>query len=232
MFMDAVKPSGFLLIDKPATWTSHDVVAKLRRITGVKKIGHAGTLDPFATGLLIVGVERAATRRLDEFKGMPKTYEATVHLGASSDTLDSDGAIELFPNDPQPSRSVVEDVITSFLGEQEQTPPMFSAKKIGGKKLYDLAREGKTVERNPVNITIHSIELLKYAYPELHIRVNASSGTYIRVLAADIGESLSTKAYCSNLRRTSIGNATVDHAVTLNELSREHWASHLTKNPA
>ncbi len=212
--------SNFLLIDKPKDWTSHDVVAKIRGMarkeTGIKKIkvGHAGTLDPFATGLLIVGIGRDATKRLDEFKALPKTYVATLKLGATSDTQDSDGIIIQTPDtdNQTPSIEEVNQILKSFIGKQKQIPPMYSAKKVGGKKLYDLARQGIEIERQPSEIEIYNIKLLDYKYPDLKIEVDCSTGTYIRTLAHDIGEKLGCGAYCDELRRTRIGEYEVEDA--------------------
>jgi tRNA pseudouridine55 synthase len=234
----------FVLIDKPVNWTSHDVVGHLRKKYGIKKIGHAGTLDPFATGLLIVGVGRNATKRLDEFKNMPKVYVATIHLGAVSDTHDKTGAITPFvpsvipakagiqgvgerdsstplrsarnDNDNDgfriPVRNDIEEVINQFTGKQFQTPPMYSAKKIKGQKLYNLARAGITVERKPVEIEIYDINLLEYTWPYIKIEVKCSTGTYIRTLAYDIGAKLGCGAYCEELRRTQIGEYKIENA--------------------
>jgi len=214
--------SNFLLIDKPKDWTSHDAVAKIRGIarkeTGQKKIkvGHAGTLDPFATGLLIVGIGREATKRLDEFKALPKTYIATLKLGATSDTQDSAGVItKTFKhlNTQTISEEKIKSVLKQFIGKQLQTPPMYSAKKVGGKKLYELARKGIEIERQPNEIEIYDIKLLNYKYPDLQIEVDCSTGTYIRTLAYDIGEKLNTGAYCDELRRTKIGDYDVKDAI-------------------
>ena len=200
--------NSFLLINKPKDWTSHDVVGFLRKQYPKKtKVGHAGTLDPFATGLLIVGVGRDATKRLDEFKNMPKTYIATLKLGATSTTLDPEGEITLTPNsnNQTPTTTGVEETLQNFVGKQLQTPPMYSAKKVGGQKLYDLARKGIEIERQPNEIEIYNIELLDYNYPSLKIEVGCSTGTYIRTLADDIGKKLGCGAYCEELERTSIG---------------------------
>ena len=224
--------SGFMykLIDKPKDWTSHDVVAKIRgiarKVTGIKKIkvGHAGTLDPFATGLLIVGIGREATKRLDEFKGMPKTYIATLKLGATSDTQDSTGNIKILKHEniKTPNKNEIKSVLQNFIGKQLQIPPMYSAKKVGGKKLYDLARQGIEIERQPNEIEIYNIKLLEYIPPsplqgegrgEVKIEVDCSTGTYIRTLAYDIGEKLGCGAYCDELRRIKIGQYEVKDAV-------------------
>lgn len=233
--------SGFLLIDKPETWTSHDVVGYLRKVTGIKKIGHAGTLDPFATGLLVVGIGRECTKRLDEFKGMPKTYIATIQLGATSDTFDKTGTIiDCHPersegsstqNKKQIELNDIHMVLENFVGTQKQLPPMFSAKKINGKKLYDLARKGIEVERQPNEITIYSLELLNFNKKknELEITVNCSAGTYIRTLAHDIGQKLGCGAYCNELRRTKIGEFDVKNALDVRSLEKDDWEKYLLK---
>jgi tRNA pseudouridine55 synthase len=216
----------FLLINKPAGWTSFDVVNYIRKKIKIEtnnkniKVGHAGTLDPFATGLLIVGIGREATKRLDEFKNLPKSYLATIHLGATSDTHDVTGTIEkeLATNKEQPSLEVVKKIVMMFVGKQQQIPPMFSAKKINGQRLYKLARQGKTVERKPVEIEILDIKILGYTYPFLKIEVTCSAGTYIRSLADDIGKKLGTGAYCEELTRTKIGEYKLENAKPIDEL--------------
>ena len=278
---------SYILINKPAGWTSFDVVAFMRKkMAGVViptavevrdaprgeslkpkrkgslhssedsvemtntdkqkriKVGHAGTLDPFATGLLIVGVGREATKKLDEFKNMPKTYVATIKLGATSDTYDKTGKINPTPypspyrgggygeghtsstSIPSPIRggteggvlsptiSEIKKIVKSFKGKQKQIPPMFSAKKINGKKLYELARKGITVERKANEIKIYKIKILDYSWPFLKIEVQCSVGTYIRSLADDIGKKLGTGAYCDELVRTKIGKYSLEDAVT------------------
>lgn len=203
---------NFILVDKPAGWTSFDAVnflrGELKKATGNKKlkVGHAGTLDPFATGLLIVAVGRDNTRKIDEFKNLPKTYLATIKLGATTDTFDSTGQIIENKEAKNVDQKTVENVLNTFLGPQPQLPPMFSAKKINGQRLYKLARQGKKIEREPNEINIYKIKLISFAYPELTIEVECSAGTYIRSLAHDIGERLKTGAYCLNLRRTKIGD--------------------------
>ena len=228
--------NNFLLINKPTGWTSFDVVNYIRGQERKKtenkkiKVGHAGTLDPFATGLLIVGVGREATKRLDEFKNLPKTYVATIHLGAVSDTGDGTGqitptlqhsnslTIEQLNNLTAPTRTQIESIMNSFIGRQLQIPPMYSAKSVGGQRLYKLARQGKVVEREPSEIEIFAIKLLNYAYPLLKIEVSCSSGTYIRTLAEDIGKRLDVGAYCEELVRTKIGNFDVREARSLDDI--------------
>lgn len=198
--------NNFLLIDKPVDWTSHDVVAYIRKqYPRGTCVGHAGTLDPFATGLLIVAVGRANTKQLDTFKNLPKTYEATVYLGATTNTYDSEGEIVVKENVTPPPLAQIENTLKKFTGKIRQIPPMFSAKKINGQKLYDLARQGKVVERQPVDLEIYSLQVLNYHFPHLKIRVQCSTGTYIRSLAHDIGADLGTGAYCLELTRTAIG---------------------------
>ncbi len=205
------EPSGFLLIDKPVGPTSHDIVDRIRRRFGTRKVGHAGTLDPFASGLLILAVG-AMTKQLSNFVGLDKAYEATVRFGATSDTMDCTGKIEQKDCSPV-SQAELESALEKFRGEIDQTPPMYSAKKIGGKKLYELAREGKEIERKPVRVTIHELELVSYSWPTAVLRTRVSSGTYIRALTDDIGKILGCGAYLEELRRTKVGTYSVENAV-------------------
>lgn len=220
----------FLLIDKPAGITSHDVVDKVRKITGERTVGHAGTLDPFATGLLIVGVGRDCTKQLSTYLGMDKEYEAEFVIGATTDTLDPEGAIVPSPAVAIDQQMILE-AIKKLTGEITQIPPMHSAIKIGGQKMYNLARKGETMDIPPRNINIHSFELLPRegtggsetlpyaAWPiTIHVRIHCSSGTYIRALARDLGILLGTTGYVSSLRRTKIGEYSVTSAKTLGEL--------------
>jgi tRNA pseudouridine55 synthase len=212
---------GILLIDKPAEMTSFGVVARVRRVlseqNGKKmKVGHCGTLDPFATGLLILCVGKE-TKNAMAYTKMDKVYEATVRLGQTSNTGDPEGEITEV-NDIQPNREDIEKVLQKFTGEIKQTPPAHSAIKINGQRAYKLAREGKEVEMPERIITIHSLELVDYTYPELKIRTHVSSGTYIRTLAQDIGESLGTGAYCTQLRRISIGDWSIEQSQSLTAL--------------
>ncbi len=221
---------GFLLIDKPAGITSHDVIARLRRITGVKRIGHAGTLDPFATGLLLVGVGREATREMQKLVGLDKRYEATFVLGASSDTDDVTGMITqpLSPTLPLSGEGVAS-ALKSFVGEIDQVPPTYAAIKVQGKKLYELAREGKPMLVAPRHVTIYSIEYQAGSGDPTHIGVtiHCSSGTYIRSIARDLGVKLGTGGYVETLRRTSIGPFHVDEALILNKLDPDSVSKNL-----
>ncbi len=211
------------MIDKPAGMTSFGVVARIRRVLSERagkkvKVGHCGTLDPFATGLLILCVGKEC-RNAGDYMKRDKVYEATVRLGQNSSTGDPEGVItgsgELEMGNGEPDRKKVEAVLSGFTGVIEQTPPMHSAIKIDGKRAYDLARQGKEVEMPSRKVTIHSLELVEYKYPNVKIRTNVSSGTYIRSLANDIGKNLGTGGYCTELRRVSIADWNVSNAQTL-----------------
>jgi tRNA pseudouridine55 synthase len=204
---------GLLLIDKPAGWTSHDVVAKLRGILKIRAIGHAGTLDPFATGLLVLGVGKG-TKKLTALVGVDKEYLATIRLGATSDTFDKEGVIVEQSVSKEPTRDEVEKALDKFRGGYDQLAPLHSAKKIGGKKLYDLARAGKATEemRPSKRVTISELRVTSYEWPDLRIHVKCGSGTYIRSLADDIGRELGVGGYCVELRRTKVGEFDVKDA--------------------
>lgn len=218
---------GFLLIDKPETWTSHDIVAYLRGVTGIKQIGHAGTLDPFATGLLILGIGNA-TKKLDAIHKFDKEYIGTIVFGATSDTDDCTGEILKMKDAKIFSEADLRNVLKTFEGETLQIPPMFAAKKVGGKKLYEIAREGKVIERAPAQIFIHEIELLETNLPRSGtIRVRCSTGTYIRALARDIGTALGTSAYLEYLRRTRIGPYKVENARGPKDFENTTWQKFL-----
>lgn len=208
------------MIDKPAGITSHDVVDRVRKIFNTRRVGHAGTLDPFATGLLIVGVG-PATKELTALVGLDKTYEATARLGATSSTFDPEGVITVGANPGlAPTPSEIETIFDRFRGGYEQKAPLHSAKKIGGKKLYELARQGTATEemRPTKQVTISELTVTRYEWPELAFRVSSSSGTYIRSLADDIGRELGVGAYLTGLRRTRIGTYRIEDATTLDNL--------------
>ena len=205
-----------LLIDKPKGWTSFDVVAKVRGTLHEKKVGHGGTLDPNATGLLIIGTGND-TKKLDDItKNQNKTYEAEIILGATSTTDDVMGTITQTQRDSSATLRMTETeikkLLKSFEGEQMQMPPQFSAIKINGKKSYDQARKGIEVKLTPRKVTIYSIKLIEYKYPLLKIICEVSSGTYIRSIARDLG------GYLNELRRTKVGEYTVQKAINLSEL--------------
>jgi tRNA pseudouridine55 synthase len=216
-----------LLIDKPEGPTSFDVIANLRRITGVKRIGHAGTLDPLASGLLIVGIGREATRRLDHFVGLPKSYEAQICLGSTSATDDREGPI-MPASTKKPLLSEVESALRHFLGDQEQLPPRFSAVKVDGEKAYAVARRGGSLALKPRRITIFNLDLVEYSYPTLKLSIHCSSGTYIRSLARDLGQTLGTGAYLTELRRSKIGEYSVDDAAPMDSFdTATDWVKYL-----
>lgn len=203
--------AGILLVDKPVGCTSFKLVALLRRILGVKKIGHAGTLDPFATGVMVMLIGRSYTRLSDELLTNDKEYVTTVRLGIETDSYDCDGNI-IAVSDIVPTEEAVVEALKHFQGEVMQVPPMFSAKKLEGKKLYELARKGISVERQPVKVTM-SVTLLSYNYPNITLNVACSKGTYIRSIAHDLGRLLSTGAHLTQLRRTRSGNFHIDQCL-------------------
>lgn len=209
--------NGILLVDKPAGWTSFDVLAKLRGVLGTRKLGHSGTLDPMATGVLAVFVGRA-TAAADRQLNHDKTYEATIRLGVRTDTGDITGTVlETAPVTVSEQDFVA--MLSHFVGEQQQLPPMYSAVKINGQPLYKAARAGKTVERTPRSITVYSIDYLGTAgEQEYRIRVACSKGTYIRTLAEDLGKVLGVPATLSALRRTAAGVFEIADAHTMPEL--------------
>lgn len=209
---------GMLLVDKPAGITSFGVVARVRRHLSQQlgkkaKVGHTGTLDPFATGLMII-VTGKECRNAGNYSKLDKQYEATITLGVTSSTGDPEGELTAVSTD-QPTKQAVEAALKQFTGEITQRPPMFSAIKINGRRAYDLARKGEVVEMPQRQVTIFSIELLNYTYPKIYIRVHVSSGTYIRTLAEDIGKVLKTGAYCSQLRRTKVGEWSISDAMPI-----------------
>ncbi len=208
--------SGFLLIHKPSGPTSFDIIYQLRKITGIKKIGHAGTLDPFASGLLIIAIGEA-TKVLRHYIGMDKTYVATLRLGATSDTYDRTG--EITNNQSSITNKItktkIEKVLKSFEGKQKQLPPMHSAKKVGGTRLYKLARKGEEIERKKIDIEVSDICMDSFKDDLLTITCTVSSGTYIRTLAHDIGQALGCGAYVEELKRTSIGDFALEDAITI-----------------
>ena len=212
---------GILLIDKPAEMTSFGVVARVRRVLsnqqGKKvKVGHTGTLDPFATGLMIIVVGKEC-KNAGTYSKLDKVYEATIQLGHTSTTGDPEGVLTAV-SDRQPTREEIEQTLRQFVGTITQRPPIYSAIKIDGERAYKLARAGKAVEVPERQVVVHSIELIEYSYPVLRIRAHVGSGTYIRTLAQDIGEALGTGAYTTQLRRTSIAEWLIDQAVTLESM--------------
>ena len=208
--------NGIVIVDKPQGWTSQDVTARLRRVFSTRRIGHGGTLDPMATGVLPVFVGRA-TRAVEFFEHAEKTYEATLRLGMKTDTQDITGTV-LEERPVTVTEQDILNVLPAFRGEILQIPPMYSALKVNGQKLYDLARKGKEVERQPRPITIHELELLHFDGQDARIRVRCSKGTYIRTLCEDMGEELGCLGCMAALRRTRAGEYTIEKAVPLQTL--------------
>lgn len=210
---------GVLNIDKPAQWTSHDVVAKVRHITGIRQVGHAGTLDPMATGVLVLGLGRA-TRLLEYLVGQPKTYLAGIRLGVATDTYDATGKPVSQSDIPALSREDLEAVLQAFRGDIMQRPPPYSAIKRDGQRLYRLARQGETVEVEPRPVTVYDFDLLAYDGKVLQAQITCSAGTYIRSLAHDLGQALGCGAHLSSLRRLAVGSFRIEDAVTLDRLDQ------------
>ena len=208
--------NGIVIVDKPQEWTSQDVTARLRRVFNTRRIGHGGTLDPMATGVLPVFVGRA-TRGVEFFEHAEKTYETVLRLGMTTDTEDVTGTV-LTESPVCVTPEQVEAVLRQFRGEIMQIPPMYSALKVGGQKLCDLARKGKEVERQPRPITIHELTLLEAGENTLRLRVRCSKGTYIRTLCHDIGMALGCGAAMAALRRTEAGGCTLEESCTLEQV--------------
>ena len=234
---------GVLIIDKPAGMTSHDVVARVRRVAGQRRVGHTGTLDPFATGVLVVLVGRA-TRLAQFLSGAEKEYEAVIRLGYATDTGDITGVRTEFHAKAQRTQSFrkeeIESALASLRGEIEQTPPMYSAKKVGGQKLYELARRGEEIERKPVRVNVSAFEALAHdgalltpnddGSHDLKVRVVCSAGTYIRTLAEDFGKQLGVGAHVADLRRTRAGQFKIADAITLDRLDEEAQSGSLAED--
>jgi len=215
------EPTGFLAINKPKNWTSFDVIAKLRTITGVDRIGHAGTLDPFATGILVVAVGRA-TLLVDYFQQQHKTYRGRIRLGQTSDTDDIDGHKTMVLRDGkppvQPEEKAIRLVLAKYTGKLQQLPPNYSALKVQGRRMYEMARKGIAIDRKPRAVTVHRLELLAYKYPHIDVEAEVSAGTYIRALARDIGADLKTGGLLETLERTQIGSIALKDALTLDDV--------------
>jgi len=216
---------GILLIDKPSGWTSFDVVARIRgqikRETGLKKpkVGHTGTLDPLATGLLII-VVGSYCKRASEFSKLDKVYEVTLKLGETSTTGDNEGE-KIVISAEKPTKEAVEAALKQFTGNIMQTPPIYSAIKVDGQRAYKLAREGKAVALEPRPVTVYSLQFTDYTYPFVKFTAKVSSGTYIRSLVEDIGKELGTGAYMSALRRTEVGKYSISDAQDIANLALE-----------
>jgi tRNA pseudouridine55 synthase len=217
---EAPGAAGFLVVDKPAGWTSHDVVDAARGWFGTRRVGHLGTLDPLATGVLPLAI-RAATKLVPYVQDRDKGYAGAIRLGRVTDTLDAEGRVLREYAGPWPDEARVEEAMQSFVGDLEQVPPMFSAVKKDGVPLHKLAREGREVAREPKLVRVERFSLRKYDPPRLEIEVECSGGTYVRVLAADLGERLGCGAHLADLRRTRSGPFTLDQAISPDTLRVE-----------
>ncbi len=219
---------GMLLVDKPAGWTSFDAVNYVRRLIAnaegkkpkMVKVGHTGTLDPFATGLLVLLIGKEYTRRAGEFSKLDKTYEVTMKLGETSSTGDPEGEITAVSN-TAPTLEALQEAVKQLSGQIEQVPPAYSAIKIGGQRAYKLARAGKEVIMEPRTVTINRLDIINYTYPEVKLVADVSSGTYIRTLVTDLGQILDTGAYTTALRRTKVGGFSLVDAVEVKTLTAE-----------
>lgn len=223
--------NGFLLINKPEGITSYDVIRRLKPFLPKKtKIGHSGTLDPFATGLLIIAIGRHYTRQLNTLLNLDKTYQAEITFGTNTDSYDIDGVITYtHPKKIVLTENDIFPVINKFKGTIEQTPPIYSAKKVNGKPAYKHAREGTAIELKKAIVTIYEITLNKLNENRMDISIHCSKGTYIRSLAHDFGEALSIGAHLSKLNRLAIGNISLDIAIDLNNINSETLPSYLIK---
>ncbi|MBA3378084.1 MAG: tRNA pseudouridine(55) synthase TruB [Chloroflexota bacterium] len=216
---------GYIIVDKPAGWTSHDVVARVRRLVGERRVGHAGTLDPAAVGVLPVAVG-LATRTVEYLADSSKAYRAWITFGITTDSADRDGMITSISDPSNLSLDVISAALDVFQGEIFQRPPMHSAIKVEGKRLYELARSGVEIDVEPRPVTIHDLRIVDWTSPVLCIDVECSKGTYIRSLARDLGAAVETGAHLSHLVRTRSGPFDISNAVTLNEL--EHLLAQMT----
>jgi len=210
-------------IDKPIGWSSFDVVKKIKSITKYRKVGHGGTLDPFASGVLIVGTDND-TKKLTSITNSDKTYEAVLVLGKTTKTLDTEGEIICEMEVPEIKSDLIIPVLKTFLGKQKQMPPMYSAKKYKGTRLYKLARKNIEVKRKEIDIIINYLDLIDYDKYSIKFRVECSKGTYIRVLGKDIAEKLGTVGYLSSLKRTKIGSYLIDESLTIESFQKQ-WKS-------
>jgi len=221
------RTAGFILINKPVGPSSHAIINRLRRLSGQKRIGHAGTLDPLASGLLIVAIGREFTKQLGRYLKADKEYRADIYLGAISHTYDREGPIQETVCLSRPKRSDVKKALLAWQGKIEQTPPLFSAKKIGGQKLYQLARKGLTISIPAQSIEIYRLKLIRYRWPHLVVKISCSSGTYIRSLAHDLGQTLGCGAYLYSLTRTKIGRFSLRSAKKLEKLNADNVFKYL-----
>jgi tRNA pseudouridine55 synthase len=217
--------AGILHVDKPLGLTSHDVVNKVRRLSGIRRVGHSGTLDPLATGLLSLCLGQA-TRLVEYLVGLDKEYLVTIRLGQETNTYDGEGQITA-EKPVEVTRQQLDNALEQFRGQIEQVPPMFSAVKVDGQPLYRRARQGADIERPARQVTVYNIEQLSWQMPVLALRISCSSGTYIRSIAHDLGQVLGCGGHVASLRRTAIGEISIEEATPLDQLQPESWRQHL-----
>lgn len=210
---------GLLVVNKPIGYTSMAMIRMVRKLTDIKKVGHAGTLDPLASGVLLVCIGKKATKKINYFMSLEKEYIATINLEAFSETDDAQGALQKIEIKTIPSKKIIEETIQQFIGTYDQIPPAFSAIKVQGVRAYKQARAGKPVELKARPVTIYSINILEYSWPLLTIQVTCAKGTYIRSLARDIGKALTTGGYLTQLTRTRIGPYTLEQAHDITQLT-------------
>lgn len=222
------KAGEVLLIDKPHSWTSFKVVNRIRRAVNVRRVGHAGTLDPTATGLLILCTGKK-TKEIYKYQGLNKTYSGIITLGLTSPSMDAETETKAYEIPENLDEDKIKIVRDQFLGEISQIPPMYSALKVDGQKLYKLARKGKTVKREPRRVTIYSYDISKIDLPDIHFEISCSKGTYIRVIANDFGEKLECGGILSSLRRTKIGEYSVNDALEVDEFLKRMEKENLPK---
>ena len=213
--------NGILIINKPKDWTSFDVVAKIRNKLKVKKVGHTGTLDPMATGVLVLCLGKA-TKLAQNMTGYDKEYIAEITFGATTPTDDAEGELAPFPGATKKTAAQIRKALKEFEGEILQLPPQFSAKKVKGKRAYAMARKGQEVRLEPVKVTVRELEMLEYKWPVVKIRVLCGKGFYVRSLARDLGQKLGTGGYLSALQRTKVGPYGIKQAVTIEEADEKN----------
>lgn len=218
---------GFILINKSVGPSSHYIINQLRKITSIRKIGHAGTLDPFASGLLIVAIGRPATKNINQFVKLDKQYQTEVILGKETDSYDKTGKIINKYSGQELSLAKIKLVLNALGKKTTQIPPMYSAKKVNGQKLYILARKNIKIKRQPQKIKIYDIKILDYNWPKLKLEINCSSGTYIRTIAHDLGKLLGCGAYLNKLKRISIGQYSIKKSKQIKALNSENWQKYL-----
>lgn len=224
--------NGFLLVNKPKEMTSYDIIRKIKPLLEKKtKIGHSGTLDPFAEGLMIIAIGRTYTKQLNQWLNLDKSYHAEITFGVETDSYDCTGNVtQTHPKPIALTEPEIHEIIKKFTGHIAQTPPIYSAKKINGKRAYTYARTNTPIELNPSNITIYKIKLLTIEKNKINVTIHCSKGTYIRSLAHDMGQELSIGAHLSQLTRTSIGNVSVDTAISIDVLSKENLHHYLIED--